>query len=242
MRQEVAASKYGMALDHSLFVEYWKFKRGEGYNHPLVNKILSYYHNEFITNVGQFEHNNVQIDKRLQNVLEKNGLKRQNLLELSAMTTYKIILTEDRTNFPFVNIDEGKFSPALSNFYEGETERNAAREYMKNICQGAKRSILLYDRYINSVDDLDNLLNYILPNTKIRFISTINDEHKSVLKNTHDRLIIEGLGGTQPHHDRYLIIDDSIEVVLTSGFEYLQSQKRELSLVIRPLKSMHGLR
>lgn len=242
MRQEVAASKYGMALDHSLFVEYWKFKRGEGYNHPLVNKILSYYHNEFITNVGQFEHNNVQIDKRLKDVLERNGLKSQNLLELSAMTTYKIILTENRTNFPFVNIDEGKFSPALSNFYEGDAEREAAREYLKNLCKGAKRSILLYDRFINGMGDLGNLLNYILPNAKIRFISTINDECKRILSDTHDRLIFESLGGAQPHHDRYLIIDDSIEVVLTSGFEFLQNHKRELTLVVRPLKSMHGLR
>ena len=92
MRDEVVARKYGMVLDHSLFVEYWKFRRGEGYNEPLVQKILTYFHNEFLTNVGQFEHNKVQIDRRFKYDLAKNGFISQSLQELAALTTYKIIL------------------------------------------------------------------------------------------------------------------------------------------------------
>ena len=245
MREDVAARRYGMVLDHSLFVEYWKFRRGEGYNKPLVNKILTYYHNEFLTNVGQFEHNGVQIDNRLKNDLVKNGWKRQNLQELAALTTYKIILTDGQTSFPYVNINEGRFNPAMTTFYAGDVERQAALDYLKNLCQGAKKSILLYDGYINVAHGLDALLNYILPNSKIQFIfpfDKIDAAHRNALQQTHPRLSFKDLGAVQKHHDRYLIIDDSIEVVLTSGFEYLQNQKKEISLVIRPVKDLHGLR
>lgn len=174
MREDVAARRYGMVLDHNLFVEYWKFKRTEGYNKSLVNKILSYYHNEFITNVGQFEHNNIQIDNRLKTNLAKNGLTTQNLEELAALTTYKIILTDEKTHFPYVNIDEGRFNPVISTFYEGDAERDAAKDYLRNLCKGAKKCILLYDGYINVAHDLDGLLNYILPNTQIQFIFSFN--------------------------------------------------------------------
>jgi hypothetical protein len=245
MREDVAARRYGMVLDHNLFVEYWKFKRSEGYNKPLVNKILSYYHNEFITNVGQFEHNNIQIDNRLKADLAKNGLTTQNLEELAALTTYKIILTDEKTHFPYVNIDEGRFNPVISTFYEGDSERDAAKDYLRNLCKGAKNCILLYDGYINVAHDLDGLLNYILPNTQIQFIfpfNKIDETHRNRLKETHSRLSLKDLGSVPSHHDRYLIIDDTIEVVLTSGFEYLQNQKKEISLVIRPIKSMHGLK
>ena len=245
MRDEVVARKYGMVLDHSLFVEYWKFRRGEGYNEPLVQKILTYFHNEFLTNVGQFEHNKVQIDRRFKYDLAKNGFISQNLQELAALTTYKIILTEGQTNFPYVNIDECRFKPAITTFYAGDAERQAALDYLRNLCQGAKNSILLYDGYINVAHNLDGLLKYILPNKKIQFIFShdkIDAAHRAELQRTHDKLMFKNIGGVPPHHDRYLIIDDSIEVVLTSGFEYLQNQRKEISLVIRPVKDLHGLR
>ena len=245
MREDVAAKRYGMVLDHHLFVEYWKFKRGQGHNQPLVKKILTYYHNEFLTNIGQFEHNGIQIDQSLKNNLVRNGWKRQNLQELAALTTYKIILTDGQTNFPYVNINEGRFMPAVTTFYKEDVERQAAKDYLKNLCQSAKKSILLYDGYINVAQSLDALLNYILPDAKIQFIfpfNKIDATHRNELQRTHPRLSFKDLGGVPKHHDRYLIIDESIEVVLTSGFEYLQNQKKEISLVIRPIKDMHGLR
>ena len=89
------------------------------------------------------------------------------------------------------------------------------------------------------------LLKYILPNKKIQFIFSydkIDAVHRAELQRTHDKLMFKNIGDVPPHHDRYLIIDDSIEVVLTSGFEYLQNQRKEISLVIRPVKDLHGLR
>lgn len=245
MSETAVANKCGMVLDHNLFVEYNKYKRGEGHNRQLVSKILSYYHNDFLTNVGQFAHNGIQITRSYKSALVSSGLKTQSLVELAAMTTYKIILTDGQTHFPYVNIDEGRFNPAITTFYEGEAERGAAKDYLKNLCLGAKKSILLYDHYINSAHDLDGLLKYIIPNAKIQFIFSfdkIDETHRNELLRTHQRLSLKDLGAVPRHHDRYLIIDDSIEVVLTSGFEYLQNQKKEISLVIRPIKSMHGLR
>lgn len=245
MRQDVAASKYGMVLDHSLFVEYQKYVRGEAFDRKLVNKILSYYHNDFLTNVGQYEHNGIVITRNYRSSLASSGLTNQTLAELAKLTTYKIVLTEGRTNFPYVNIDEGRFTPAITTFYKGDEGRIDAKDYLKNLCMGAKKSILLYDGYINVAHDLDGLLKHILPNSKIQFIFSFNKidvTHRNELQRTHPNLVFKDLGEVAKHHDRYLIIDDTIEVVLTSGFEYLQNQKKEVSLVIRPIKSMYGLR
>lgn len=176
--------------------------------------------------------------------LVKCGLKNQTLPELAALTTYKIILTEGRTNYPYVNLNEGRFCPAISSFYAGDEERQTALEYLKNLCSGAKKSILLYDKYINVAHNLDELLRDILPNTDIRFIFSfdkIDVNHRNELLKSHPKMSFKDIGNVPKHHDRYLIIDDTIEVVLTSGFEYLQNQRRELSLVIRTIKDLHGL-
>lgn len=119
-----------------------------------------------------------------------------------------------------------------------------AKDYLKNLCKGARKSILLYDLYISEAHNLDGLLNDILPNTKIQFVFSfdkIGVEHRNKLQETHPNLSFKNLVGVRRHHDRYLIIDDTIEVVLTSGFEYLQNQKKEISLIIRSIKSMHGM-
>lgn len=245
MREDAVARKYGMVLDHNLFVEYWKFRRGEGYNEPLVQKILTYFHNEFLTNVGQFEHNKVPIDRRLKNELAQNGFINQSLQELAALTTYKIILTDGQTNFPYVNVNDNKFKPVIATFYKGDEQRKAAADYLKNLCQGAKKSILLYDKYIKSVPHLEELLRSFIPNKQIQLIvpfDRVNEDCRKALKSTHDKLSFVDLGAVPQHHDRYLIVDESIEVVLTSGFEYLQNQRKEISLVIRPIKDMHGLK
>lgn len=245
MRGNVTVKQSGMVLDHSLFVEYCKYQRNEAHNRSLVNKIMSYYHNGFLTNVGQYAHNGIPIKRNTKSMLANNGLTTQSLEELATLTTYKIILTEGQTHFPFVNINEGRFNPAITTFYKGDEERTAAADYLKNLCKGARKSILLYDKFIKSAGNLADLLRYIIPNKQIQLIvpfNKVDDDCRKAIKETHDKLFFVDLGAVPQHHDRYLIVDESIEVVLTSGFEYLQNQRKEISLVIRPVKDLHGLR
>ena len=245
MREDVAARKYGMVLDHSLFVEYCKYQRNEAHNRALVNKIMTFYHNGFLTNVGQYAHNGIQIGRNTKSSLVNNGLTTQSLEELAPLTTYKIILTENQTKFPYVNINERRFNPAITTFYKGDEERAASADYLKNLCKGAMKSILIYDKYIKSAGNLADLLRYIIPNKKIQLIvpfDKVDNNCRKAIKETHDKLSFVDLGAVPQHHDRYLIVDESIEVVLTSGFEYLQNQRKEISLVIRPVEDLHGLR
>ena len=89
---------------------------------------------------------------------------------------------------------------------------------------GAKKSILLYDGYINVAHDFDGLLKHILSNSKIQFIFSFNKidvTHRNESQRTHPNLMFKDLGEVAKQHDRYLIIDDTIEVFLTSCFEYL---------------------
>lgn len=67
-----------------------------------MNKILSYYNNEFLTNVGQYEHNGIVIIRNYRSSLASSSLTNQTLAELAKLTIYKIVLTEGRTNFHYV--------------------------------------------------------------------------------------------------------------------------------------------
>ena len=35
------------------------------------------------------------------------------------------------------------------------------------------------------------------------------------------------------YHDRYLLIDDKIEIILTSGFDYLFDENKEFTYIVR---------
>jgi hypothetical protein len=37
------------------------------------------------------------------------------------------------------------------------------------------------------------------------------------------------------HHDRYLILDDKMEIILTSGFSYLSTVDKEFTYIVRPV-------
>ena len=39
------------------------------------------------------------------------------------------------------------------------------------------------------------------------------------------------------NHDRYLIIDDKVEIILTSGFYYLNELNKEISYIVRLIDS-----
>ena len=38
------------------------------------------------------------------------------------------------------------------------------------------------------------------------------------------------------HHDRYIVIDNKMEIILSSGFMYLELTGKELTYVVRPVQ------
>ena len=43
------------------------------------------------------------------------------------------------------------------------------------------------------------------------------------------------------YHDRYLVVDDKIEIILTSGFDYLIRNEKEFTYIVRPVSRQRFL-
>ena len=41
----------------------------------------------------------------------------------------------------------------------------------------------------------------------------------------------------QEYHDRYLVLDDKLEIILTSGFDYLVKTEKEFTYIVRPVST-----
>lgn len=39
------------------------------------------------------------------------------------------------------------------------------------------------------------------------------------------------------YHDRYLVLDDKLEIILTSGFDYLVKTEKEFTYIVRPVST-----
>ena len=50
-------------------------------------------------------------------------------------------------------------------------------------------------------------------------------------------IILNGLfDSLLTHHDRYIVIDNKMEIILSSGFMYLELTGKELTYVVRPVQ------
>lgn len=78
-------------------------------------------------------------------ILAKSGLKKQSNEELAqSHTTYKVILSCERSDFPYVNVtsSEEKIENNLSSFYDIAEKRDKAIKHLKSLCTGAKKIVI----------------------------------------------------------------------------------------------------
>ena len=74
----------------------------------------------------------------------------------------------------------------------------------------------------------------ILPNKKVELVyhsKHLNDSAVADLQwsfSLDDSLLT--------HHDRYIVIDNKMEIILSSGFKYLELTGKELTYVVRPVQ------
>ena len=238
----MSLGKYKIVLDDDLFKDYHKFKNGEKLDQEEIERIkhlLHYFKGELITNIAQYERVGLPIDTALKKKLAQNGLKRQPNEELAQKRSlYKIILCCGRSDFPYVDVmsDKEKIENNISSFYDNAERRSKAIKHLRALCAEAK-SIIIYDKYFAEKDkeerNINTLIN-ILPSKKLSIsLSHISANGIKKLQSTcqdWDPKLDDKLKGK---HDRYIIIDDTIEIVLSSGFDHLSDDSSDFMYVIR---------
>ena len=225
---------YSLVLSDNLQEELHKFRNNEDFDQLTIQRLLQYYKAPVLTNTNQLTRIGRNTNRNLEITLRKSGYTTQPLDDLANKTLYKVILCTDKSTYPYVNINQDKIENNLSGcFFKGE-DRQKAILHIRALCHDAE-SICIYDKHFSKSDGNVDILKGLLPTRKLTLIydpNHINNEDSAKLK-SHcpmwdlEKKILPGL------HDRYLVIDEKIEIILTSGFSYLGSLEKEMTYIVR---------
>lgn len=243
----MADKLFGFVLEDDLLVEYHKFMNPQdskgNYDKDLLKKLLSYHVYPFLYNKKQVDRLGLDVSQTMKVQMTKSNLKNYDLTKLADYTVFKCILSKNEDGFPYVNIYGDKVKASITGTFFSSENRDKARAHIKELCKDA-RSITLHDKYLSKAE-VHNIC-ALLPQRKGLVIRIHNknisektittycsSDVKSELCNYCSQWTVEPVDLlVNSHHDRYLIIDDSLVVVLTSGFSNLFSEQKDFSYVI----------
>jgi len=226
-----------LVLSDNTLKEFYNFKHNKKCNNTIVQNLLHYYKTH-LTNVAQLKRIGIY-DTILMQQLLQNGYTTQTLEILAKQTLFQVILDIDRSDYPYLCISKDKIENNFTSSYDKDEIRVKAHKHIKQLLENAK-NIFVYDKYIGShwtitkelFEELipkKNLTIFYTDNhftqknkTDIKQICKLWKIKEDTLQNNHNNL-----------HDRYLIIDNKIEIILTSGFEYLFDDNKEFTYILK---------
>lgn len=230
---------YSFVLSDELQKEYCNFKEGKVCDRNLIENLLHYYKPSILTNTSQLKRIGKDTSKQLETTLRKSGFTTQSLEDLAQNTTYKIILCTDKNHYPYVNINGDKIENNLTACFFKRENRQKAIEHITALCRKAK-NISIYDKYSFLNGANIELLKSILPLKELsitydsQYINVVALQEYCAKWTFIDRTLPE-------YHDRYLVVDDKIEIILTSGFDYLIRNEKEFTYIVRPVSRQRFL-
>jgi hypothetical protein len=229
-------SDYSLVLSDELLSIYFDFKKGKIDNTHLAEKFFSYYHAPYLTNTKQLNNIGVTVDQSVLQQLVSQGYINQTLDELVKETRYKIILNTEKSNYPYVNINNDVIEKNFSLTFKRGENRDKAIQLITALCVDAK-FILIFDHYFcKNWKNTKQLFDDVLPKKPLTLLHDkhLVDKSGEIKKICGQWKIKEDRHHTFTHsHDRYLLIDDKIEIILSSGFDHLFSTDKDLSCLIR---------
>ena len=91
----------------------------------------------------------------------------------------------------------------------------------------------MYDKYSFQNNANIELLKDVFPTKDLSIVYDSQYIDISVLKEYCEKWTF--IDRTLPeYHDRYLVVDDKLEIILTSGFDYLIKTEKEFTYIVRP--------
>ena len=231
--------EYAIVLSNDLLKEYYEFKHNGSYDNETIQNLLNYYKSPHITNIAQLKKIGI-VNSPLFSQLLQSKLTHQTLLGLCDKTTFKVILDKANSNYPYVNIFQDKIENNYSSTLYKQESRVKAQEHLKALLKDAS-TIFIYDIYFierKNWEYTKKFFKNIIPKKELNIyykgfdLTNKGSEIKKIYKNwnfikdsSNDKY--EGL------HDRYLVIDNKIEIILTSGFNYLFDESKDFTYIVR---------
>lgn len=231
---------YAVALSDVLLKEFYAFKSNQSHDKNTIENLLQNYKNTYLTNVAQLTRIGID-NKSLFSSLLSSGFTNQTIEELSTKTKYKLILHETNDNYPYLNIFEDTIENNYSATHYKQENRTKAKEHIKALLQDANH-VFIYDSYIkNRWNQSKKLFTELLPKKSLQIFYTENhlDTKQSELKTICNSWNIKKDTTNTTHrklHDRYIIIDNTTEIILTSGIDNLFNEISDFTYVVRDKK------
>lgn len=239
---------FSLVLDEEVAQKLCLFKQGKAQNLSEIQKILQYYKPNplFPTKelLAQY-YDDVLLMKFLSTYsnLYHNNPSPQELIH---NTTYKIILTLKQDGFPHVNINNSKIQSQISSTFTKEEERHNALLHIKALLENATQ-VFIYDPYIKNQNIQNALLSFINQCFPKKPLTIYTDQNPKILqslaskiKKSHKDWHIKQAEHSQCQsfsglHDRYIIIDKKIQIILTSGIDHLIDKQKDFTYLIQML-------
>lgn len=235
-------SEKDLVLDDDLLIQYLDFINGHKEKDATISALLYYYRHDHLTNIAQLERIDRRLPPQVMSQMTHRPEKRDEIEQLATRTKYKVILSEKKPSaFPYLNIHDDVFDNVFFAAFKRHESRDKAIVHLKALCAKAK-VIYLYDEYFSrqGVENVQMLEN-ILPKKKIKIL--YKKEHIEDSDLRHLQAICPDWDFEVKNfltlHDRYIIIDDKIEVILTSGFYHFSLTTKDCSYIVREIDCNH---
>lgn len=168
-----------------------------------------------------------------------------NEIDLIKDTEFKIMLTKDRNDYPYINILGDEIDVNFNAFYKANDDRSKAIEHIKALLNDAN-NIEIIDEYLfkslpssSQWEENFKLLKYILPLKPITInVTTVKLVEQEKFFITQMKTYSKNVWNIPPFkikkgiHDRY-IKTDKVTILLSSGIDYLHDISKDLTYLVR---------
>ncbi|GMB91582.1 hypothetical protein NHP190009_07510 [Helicobacter ailurogastricus] len=231
---------FSMCCEDDLYEAFLKFKKGkpiEIEDKPLVERMLHYYKPEILPTKEQLKILEVWDPELRANIIKSGHVYPQK--EALAHTKYKIVLSSYKNDFPFVNVNSDVIENNFSATFFHREKRDKAKQHIKALLEHCKYCVI-HDNYIlDHQSTFKAFARELLPKRRLKIILSCdkNSRGQSLITDLKqicgDWTITKNTTQYQRTHDRYILVEDTIEIILTSGIDYLYDESKDFSYLVR---------
>jgi hypothetical protein len=227
-----------IVIEDNLLKEYYKFKNGQSDTPQLLERLLIYF-KPYLTNVAQLKRIGQGHNNSLLATLSASGYISQDLSELTKFTSLKFILSENNSDYPYININNDIFKTDFTATVKKEP-CNKVILSIKALCENANK-IYIYDKYLKENSNSAKKLSRLFPEKELSIIYHADQLNQDIISSwksycSHWSIKKDRTNKYSKFHDRYLIIDDTVEIILTGGFDKLFDDDYDSTYIFRLLK------
>lgn len=157
----------------------------------------------------------------------------------------KVILSQKKSNFPYINIYEDKIENNLTATFLKQDEKTKVKEHFKALFNSAE-ALYIYDKYLNNnQDSFKKFAQECFPKRELSIFyppslpltQNLCTNLKSICKDWQIKQNLDNVINNDYNelHDRYIIVDKKIQIILTSGIDNLMGIEfaKDFTYIIR---------